>query len=84
MPKAKTKRSKKIEMPPLPPVPYREYKRVLLALNILQSQWQALLEENHQLRMKLAARPSRIADIRRSRQSARPLMGKCGPNPEIP
>jgi hypothetical protein len=41
-----------------PPVPYSEYKRVLRALNILQSQWQALLEENHELRMQLAARPT--------------------------
>lgn len=43
-----------------PPVPYREVLRLRKTLSILQSQWQALLEENHELRMRLKARPERI------------------------
>jgi hypothetical protein len=43
-----------------PPVPYSQHLKLRKALAVIQSQWQALLEENHELRMKLAARPATI------------------------
>jgi hypothetical protein len=42
------------------PVPYSLYKQLLGRYNRLFSQWQALLEENHRLRMEAAARPAKI------------------------
>ena len=41
-----------------PPVPYSEHLKLRKALAVIQSQWQALLEENHELRMKLKSRPT--------------------------
>ena len=54
MPKTKSKRF----IPP--PVPHSLYKRILGRYNRLFSMYQQLLEENNELRMEKAARPTRI------------------------
>jgi hypothetical protein len=47
---------------PLPPVRYSVHKRILGRYNRLFSMYQQLLEENNELRMKLAARPTKHDD----------------------